>query len=96
MNYELLKKKLKQNFNKKHDFDVALIKIGMFDPELIEAMDKYLETETLPDFSIDNISLYDIVDKIGCNEMQAFFNMDELIRDPEYKKCFKNISFKNK
>lgn len=96
MNVNKLTEELKKIIPSENEQNIAFIKASMFKPELAEALDKYLDTGIITEFSFDGITLAMIIKKTGCNNIQAFFNMDELMRDAQYKDNFMNMSFGRK
>lgn len=95
MNYDKLQKKLKDSLNEK-EIDVALVKISLFHPDLVKAFEYYIDTNEIPQFSFDGWDLKQVIDKVGCNELQAFFNMDILMKNDEYRKYFRYMNFGKK
>lgn len=96
MDYKKLSAALKAFITTDRDYNLAMFKIGLFEPELSAALDEYLETGVLPQISAGEIGFKEIIGKTGCNEMQAFFNMDNLMKNAEYRKHFMNMSFGRK
>lgn len=96
MDYKKLSEALKAFITTDRDYNLAMFKIGLFEPELSAALDEYLETGVLPQISAGEIGFKEIMGKTGCNEMQAFFNMDNLMKNAEYRKHFMNMSFGRK
>lgn len=96
MNYEKLEKKLKKTLTEQKDFDRALVKIGMFSPELESAFEYFIENDELPEFFVGDWNLEKIMEKIGCNEVQAFFNMDILMKNDEFRENFQYMQFGRK
>lgn len=96
MNYEKLESKLNGILTDKKDFDRALVKIGMFSPELEEAFEYFIENDEVPEIFVDEWNIEKIMEKVGCNELQAFFNMDILIKNDEFRKNFKYMQFRRK
>ena len=84
MDYKKLSEALKAFITTDRDYNLAMFKIGLF------------ETGVLPQISAGEIGFKEIIGKTGCNEMQAFFNMDNLMKNAEYRKHFMNMSFGRK
>lgn len=96
MNVDKLLSELEGFIPVESERNIAVFKASMFKPELLEALDYYLDTGSFSDFSVDKITLEMIVEKLNCNKIQAFFTMDELMRDKQYRKHFMSMSFRRK
>ncbi len=95
MDYCKLRNKLKETLDDK-EIDIALAKISMFHPDLEKVFEHYIETGEMQELSFDGWNFEKIKEKIGCNELQAFFNMDTLMKNDAYRKYFKYMNFGKK
>ena len=96
MNIDKLLSELEEVIPLEAERKIAVLKASMFKPELLEALDYYLDTGSFSNFSVDKITLDMIVEKLNCSKIQAFFTMDELMRDKQYRKHFMSMSFRRK
>lgn len=93
VNVDRLTDELKKFIPDERNRNIAVVKASLFNQNLIDALDEYLSTGILPEISIDGINLEMIMKKVGCNKIQAFYNMDELMKDEQYRKRFMTMSF---
>lgn len=96
MTENMLRSKLKEIYSDEKDIDVAIFKISLFKPELIKAFVNYVETGDIPEISVDGNTISSISKKTFKSCTEAFFIMDKLMKDEEYRKLFPGMSFGKK
>lgn len=96
MTENMLRSKLKEIYSDEKDIDVAIFKISLFKPELIKAFVHYVESGEILEISVYGNTIRSISKKTNLSNIEAFFIMDKLMKDEDYRKLFPSMSFGEK
>lgn len=67
-----------------------------FNYPLLKALNEYIETNEPVNFKYKEFDIEYIMKKIGCNRFFAFFYMQKIIEDENFRNKFKYLSFEVK